>query len=312
LVREIEGKARDVQERKKTMLHDLQERKTNIHQAEERLRNLESQVGQQEAKLQRLSYESHRAWQWIKANQHQFEKQVFGPPIVECSIENPKYADAVESLFQKNDLIAFTTQSRNDFRKLQRALCSDMKLHDISIRTCSIPLSGLQPPISDGQLRALGFDGWAKDFLAGPDPVLAMLCSENRLHQTPLVLRDISDEEYARMESGPISAWVAGRQSYQVVRRREYGPSAVSTRVRQLRPAKIWTNQPVDTAAQKELESNISQWKRESDEIQEQMDVDKAALAHLSDERQEATRQKVCSCLATVKDLANFLGCTRA
>jgi hypothetical protein len=62
----------------------------------------------------------------------------------------------------------------------------------------------------------------------------------------------------------------------------------------------------VDTAAQKELESNIGQWKRESDEIQERMDVDKASLARLSNERQEATRQKVCSCLVTVKDLANF------
>lgn len=297
-----------MQERKKTMIDDVQERKSNIQQAEERLRNLESQVGQQEAKLQKMSNDSYRAWQWIKENQHQFENQVFGPPIIECSIDNPRYADAIETLFQKNDLIAFTAQSRNDFRKLQRALCSERKFHDISIRTCSTPLSDFHPPIPDGQLRALGFDGWAKDFLTGPDPVLAMLCSENRLHLTPLRLRDISDEEFSKMESGPISSWVAGRQSYQVIRRREYGPSATSTRVRQLRPARIWTSQPVDNAAQRDLGNNISEWKRELVEIGEQMDADKAVLARLFSEREEATRQKVYFCLTVVKDLANFQG----
>lgn len=210
-----------------------------------------------------------------------------------CSIKDPKYADAIESLFQRTDFTAFTTQSRNDFRTLQRALNIEMKLHDISIRTCSVPLEEFRPPMSDEELRRLGFDGWARDFLSGPDPVLAMLCSENRLHQTPITLRDISDEEYSRMESGNLNSWVAGKHSYQVVRRREYGPSATSTRVRQLRPAKVWTNQPVDSSAKRELEQSIQEWSEEIRNIEQKIDTDKAELSRLGEIYKEKERERV-------------------
>ena len=276
------------------MANESREKTTNIKTAEEGLQNLDSQAGQQEVKLGRLSPETMKAWDWVKKNQDKFEKQVFGPAMVECSVKDPGYADALETLFQKNDFTAFTTQSTNDFRKLQKVLYNDMRLHDISIRTCSAPLNEFQPPVSDERLRSLGFDGWAKDYLTGPDPVLALLCSENRLHQTPVVLRDITDEEYTKMESGPLSAWVAGRQAYQVTRRREYGPDATSTRVRQVRPARYWTNQPVDMATKRDLEEKIRGWTEETQQISKRMEAGKAKLAQITDEHRETLTEKVC------------------
>lgn len=214
--------------------------------------------------------------------------------MVECSVKDPRYANALESLLQRNDFLCFTTQSRNDFRKLQIKLSNEMRLHDISLKTCSSALNTFQPQISDEQFRSLGFDGWAKDYLAGPDPVLALLCSENRLHQTPLVLRDISDEEFKKMESGPVSTWVAGKQSYQVVRRREYGPSATSTRVRQVRPAKYWTNQPVDTSAKDGIQEKIHGWKEELQQMHQRLESDKAKVAQIFDQRNDITTEKAC------------------
>jgi hypothetical protein len=271
----------------------LQDKKDRIGQAERQMKSLDSQTGKQEAKLKQISADSYRAYQWILENSDRFEKEVFGPPVVTCSITDPKYADAIESLLQRTDFTAFTTQSRNDFRTLQRALNIELKLHDIAIKTCSTPLGELRSPVSDEHLRSLGFDGWAKDFLAGPEPVLAMLCSENRLHQTPISLQDISDEAYSKMESGQLSSWVAGKQSYQVTRRREYGPSATSTRVRQLRLARVWTNQPVDTAAKQEIQRNIAEWKDDIRQVQEKIDADKAELARLSEEHNQKTKERV-------------------
>lgn len=296
--REIEAKASQLGEYKKEIAREYREKESKVKEAEQQLRNLDSQAGQQEARLQNISPETAKAWDWIKRNQDKFDQQVFGPPLVECSVKDPRYANALESLLQRNDFMAFTTQSREDFRKLQKVLYTDMRLHDISIRTCSTALDRFQPPLSQEQFRSLGFDGWAIDYLAGPDPVLALLCSENRLHSTPLVLRDISDEEFKKMESGPISVWVAGKQSYQVVRRREYGPDATSTRVRQVRVAKFWTNQPVDTSAKEGIQEKIRDWNEELQQIKQRLESDKAKVAQIVDQRNEITTEKVRSPLA--------------
>lgn len=139
----------------------------------------------------------------------------------------------------------------------------------------------------------MGFQGWAKDFLNGPEPVLAMLCSENRLHQTPVSLRDISDQTYTALENSSITSWVAGKQAYQIVRRREYGPGASSTRVRQVRPAKVWTSQPVDTSAKGTLQARIQELKDDIKIVKEAIESDRASLTELGREYEKAQRERV-------------------
>lgn len=296
-MRDSQNQTAEIRERRRPYFEQLNEKKERIRQQEQHLGSLDSQRGRQEQKLKGGSPDSYRAYTWIQDNQDKFEKEVFGPPIVSCSVKDPKYADAIESLFQKNDFMSFTTQSRNDFRTLQKILLGEMKLFDISIRTCSAPLEAFPPPISDHELKGLGFDGWAKDFLSGPEPVLAMLCSENRLHRTPIVLRDISDEEFSKLENGSLNSWVAGKRSYQVNRRREYGPNATSTRVRQVRPARVWTSQPVDASAKAELEQSIRILREELREVQEALDADKAEFARLK-EAHDASQQARVSLIA--------------
>ncbi|KAK2829839.1 hypothetical protein FQN49_007206, partial [Arthroderma sp. PD_2] len=292
-LREIADKAREIQLRKKTTIESMETKKKKIQGAEKRLEDLQSQSGQQEEKLRRISEDSFKAWQWIKENRGRFEKHVYGPPVVECSVKDSRYASAVESLLQRNDFMAFTTQSRADFRTLQGILNNELHLHDISIKTCTVSMSSMSPPVSDGELRLLKFDGWAKDFMSGPEPVLAMLCSENRFHQTAVVLRDISDEEYRTMESSNISTWVAGKQGYQVVRRREYGPSATTTRVRQLRPAKMWTDNPVDSSStEQDLRTRITEWRSELSEIVAAGEEERKGLQRLKEQNDTLSKEK--------------------
>ncbi|RHZ49550.1 DNA repair ATPase SMC5 [Aspergillus thermomutatus] len=290
--RELEGKANEIQQARLPLVEELKSKNDQIRRAEQQLHSLASQSGQQEAKLRGASQHSYQAYKWLQDNQDKFEKEVFGPPIVTCSVKDPKYANAVESLLQRTDFTAFTTQTRNDFRTLQRALITEMRLHDISIRTSTKPLENFRPPVSDGELRSLGFDGWAKDFLSGPEPVLAVLCSENRLHQTPINLQGISDETFSRLENGSISSWVAGKQNYQIVRRREYGPGAVSTRVRQVRPAQIWTSQAVDIVAKQEIERKILSLKDEVRQVKEKMDSERSRLHRMGEEKKELDRER--------------------
>ena len=293
--REIESKATEIQSRRAPLVEKRRQYLSLIEEEERKLRNLDSQLGRQEAKLQAASQDSLKAYRWILDNQDRFEKEVFGPPTVTCSITDPKYADAIESLFQRTDFLAFTTQSKNDFRTLQRALMGELKLQDISIRTCSTSLDLMRPPLSADELRRLGFDGWAKDFLKGPEPVVAMLCSENRLHQTPVGLREISDESYSTMESGNFSSWVSGKHSYLVTRRREYGPGATSTRVRQVKPAKVWTSQPVDASFKQQHRDNILKWTEQQAELEEQMNGERAAIDELREQLERVNQATVPS-----------------
>ncbi|OJJ69965.1 hypothetical protein ASPBRDRAFT_647418 [Aspergillus brasiliensis CBS 101740] len=279
-IREIEEKAVQIKNDRRPLFESLNAKTDQIKQAERQLQNLESQAGQQENKLARLSADSVRAYHWIQQNQDKFEKEVFGPPMVTCSVKDPKYADAVESFLQRTDFMAFTTQTRNDFRTLQRILCGEQKLADISIRTCSTPLDRLQPSAAEAdEFREFGFECWAKDCLSGPDPVLAMLCSEKGLHQIPISRADMADNDFERLKTGRLSSWVSGRLNYAVMRRREY--DAVSSRLRPLRPARVWTSQPVDASERQTVTQKIRALKSEVQELQEQINSEKARLEQL-------------------------------
>ncbi|KAI9721219.1 MAG: hypothetical protein M1812_002380 [Candelaria pacifica] len=235
------------------------------------LESLESQAGQQGTKLRQRSRDTAIAWDWIQSHQDMFDKPVYGPPIIECSIKDPKYVDAIEGLFQNNDLLAFTCQTRQDFKRLQQQLYGVMKLADIVLHTVSSGIERFKPPVSEDAMRRYGFEGWAIDYISGPEPVLAMLCGECRLNQTGVILRDISDQQYSALEDSPISSWVTGKQSYQITRRREYGPGATSTRVRNLRKATVWTTQAVDPRAKNDLQDNIQGWRDEIAELNRQI-----------------------------------------
>ncbi|PYH34089.1 DNA repair ATPase SMC5 [Aspergillus neoniger CBS 115656] len=290
-IREIEEKAAQIKSDRRPLFERLNVKADQIKQAERQLQNLESQAGQQENKLGRLSADSVRAYHWIQQNQDKFEKEVFGPPVVTCSIKDPKYADAVESFLQRTDFMAFTTQTRNDFRTLQRILCGEQKLTDISIRTCSTPLDRLQPSAAEAdEFREFGFECWAKDCLSGPDPVLAMLCSEKGLHQIPISHADMADNDFERLKTGRLISWVSGRLNYTVMRRREY--DAISSRLRPLRPAKFWTSQPVDASERQRATQKIRTLKGEVQEVQEQINSEKARLEQLGHKHTELKQEQ--------------------
>lgn len=265
----------------------------HIEEAETQLQNLDSQMGQQEARLQQLSPETLKAYRWVKTNQDKFEKPVIGPPIVTCSITDPKYADAIETLLNRNDCLAFTVQTKKDFRILQQHLMGQMRLHDITIKT-SPSREYPPPPVSDQELRQLGFDGWAKDFISGPDPVIATLCMENRFSQTPIGLSQFRGEqtEVDELRRRKITVFVAGSQMYQTHYRAEY--SASSTSIKMVGAAKVWTSQPIDTSIKQTLVQNIGNWKREKEEVERQIQAFRKELENLGKSHKEIDRAIVC------------------
>ncbi|PWY83459.1 P-loop containing nucleoside triphosphate hydrolase protein [Aspergillus heteromorphus CBS 117.55] len=287
-VRDIEEKAHQIKNDRRPLFDSIQEKADQIKQTERQLKDLDSVSGRQEAKLRQLSEDTLRAYHWIQKNQDKFEKEVFGPPVITCSVKDPRYANIMESLLQRNDFIAFTAQTTNDFKSMQKYLTKEQNLHDISIRTCSQSLQSFRRPVSDDEMRSLGLEGWAMDYLDGPEPVLAMLVGDKGMEKTPISLRDVSPANFERLKTHEkISSWVSGSTKYVVSRRKIYGPDAVSTMTRKIRPARVWTSQPVNLSEKEGLLQRISTLKGEAQEIQETMEGEKAKLGKLQEEYNE-------------------------
>jgi hypothetical protein len=204
--------------------------------------SLDTQEGQQLNFMRKHFPELSTAWDWVQQNQSKFEKEVFGPPMLCCSVKDERYSDQVQA-----------AQTKHDYRILTDQLYREMSL-SVVIRTCLQPLAAFRPPVALDEAQSLGLDGFALHYLDGPEPVLAMLCAEKRLHQSGVSVKDHSDDEYEKLVNhGRISQWAAGKQQYLIRRRKEYGPSAMTTVTKRIQPGRFWTSQPVDSQEKIEL-----------------------------------------------------------
>ncbi|KAL8871981.1 MAG: hypothetical protein Q9174_002305, partial [Haloplaca sp. 1 TL-2023] len=300
-------KITELQRSKEDIAQRGKDKKNRILQAQRDLENLESQAGQQENKLRQSSYDTWKAWDWIKQNQGEFEQPVYGPPIVECSVTDLNYVDQIETLIQRTQMLTITCQTNNDFKKLGNILHDRLHLAEVNMQNMAAKLDQFQPPVPREELSRYGLTGWALDYVKGPEPVMAMLCANVRLHQTGMADRDTTPEHFDLLQNGPIENWVTKKSSYKIARRREYGPSATSTNVRDIKKAQIWTNQPVDTRAKRDLQENIEGWQSEVAQMKTEYDDANTEVTRLRNEvrdlqaesrdlqQEKAQKQKVLS-----------------
>ncbi|KAM0260619.1 hypothetical protein ACHAQJ_002681 [Trichoderma viride] len=258
-LREVEADQRrlgveldDVKKKGRVKMDEIQKLKADIE-------SLDTQEGQQLSFMRKHFPELATAWDWVQEHQGEFEKEVFGPPMLCCSVKDERYSDQVQALLQNDDFLCFTAQTKNDYRKLTNQLYREMSLSAV-IRTCLQPLATFRPPVTIDEAQSLGLDGFALNYLDGPEPVLAMLCAEKRLHQSGISGREHSDDEYEKLiHHGRINQWAAGKQQYIIRRRKEYGPNAMTTVTKRIQPGKFWTSQPVDSQEKMELNRRLTE-----------------------------------------------------
>lgn len=297
----MDTEVKDEKQELDTAMAELRER-GKVKQQERRtiqreLENLNSQEGQRLVQLRRAEPEVASAWEWLQENGDQFEKQVFGPPMLTCSMKDKRYSNHVQSLLQRDDFLCFTAQTRNDHKKLTDQFFTKMKLA-VTVRTITADLSSFRSPVPQESLAAMGLDGYALGFVEGPEPVLAMLCSEKKLHLTGVALSDISEEQYQKINDDEVfNSFATGNTMYRITRRREYGPGATSTMSRTIRPGTYWTDGPLDMAAKNELEQRLHHCATEFEEMRTTNEEFKAKSAALKDKEKEI-QEAVVSCLS--------------
>nr|POE59340.1 structural maintenance of chromosomes protein 5 [Quercus suber] len=290
---EIASQIRNHREQIESFESQIQQRETIISRVQTEQASLQTQPGQQEAKLKACSSDTFSAWKWIQANRNSFKSKVFGPPVLECSIKDTTKAAQVESILGQADITAFTVTNDEDFRMLNRQLRDRLRLRDVNVRSIKQPRSQFRPPCSADRLSTYHMEGWIIDLLEGPDEVLAMLCDNKNLHQTAYTSRDTNDEQYKDLERGPISSWVTSTSTYQITRRREYGDKASSVRTNALRRAQFFDqgsgNVQVDAGSSREA----GEARREIDEeIQPQLSERRTAVKQLQQQEKQLENEE--------------------
>ncbi|KAI1779085.1 P-loop containing nucleoside triphosphate hydrolase protein [Hypoxylon cercidicola] len=270
LLRENEAERRtfrDQREEARVLHSNKEEEKKKL---EGDLKILNSQEGQKLSQLRKIHADAAKGWEWLQEHRGEFEKEVFGPPMLSCSITDQRYSDQIQSLLTQEDFLCFTCQTPNDHKKLSAQFYKQMGVA-VSIRTCGTDFASFRPAIPKEQVREMGLDAYAIEYLEGPEPVLAMLCSEKKLHIAGVALRDISNDQYERIANCErIPSWASGRILYRVQRRREYGGNAVSTSTRKIMPSRFWTNQPVDQSERTTLQRRINEADEELERLKNQ------------------------------------------
>jgi chromosome segregation ATPase len=290
--RDLDVKKADLESKKFALREQGQLKNNALKEFAAQLEGLETQAGKQENKLNSLSRETFKAWKWIQDNRGVFSEHVYGPPIVECSLKDPRMADAVESLLQESDFKFITVQNQQDFKLLQQKLFKEMKFHDVSLRVCPTNnLEQFRPPLAPEEMERFGLHSWVLDHVEGPATVIAMLCLERSLHRCGISSRELSQQQHDDLATTAVMSYVVGKKSYQFIRRPEYGSAGTSARVRDVLPARRWTDQPVDMGRRAAIQRSMNEVKGENEIIKSEFNDIKTEIEQLMEKKAELGTQ---------------------
>ncbi|KAI0152948.1 P-loop containing nucleoside triphosphate hydrolase protein [Xylariaceae sp. FL1272] len=287
---EIEAERREIVDRFDELKARNGAKKAALQELANENEALDSQQGQKLAVLKRLKPDAAKGWEWLQEHQNDFDKEVFGPPMLNCSMTDQNYADVVQSLLHEDDFFCFVCQTTSDHKKLSNQLFTVMGL-SCTIRTCGADIASFQPAVPKEQLGHLGLDGYAIDYVEGPRPVMAMLCAEKKLHNVGVALRDISNAQYEQLAASSMPGWASGKRVYAISRRREYGPNAISTATKNVYPARFWTDQPVDEAERAKINSQIHEVQAEMAALKTQGIEMRNKIQELNQQEQDVTAE---------------------
>jgi hypothetical protein len=278
----------------------IERRRDLTHQ----LGQLNTQSGKQANLLARASPHTAAAWKWFLENKNtlQLQGEVYGPPIITCSIQDPQYVQAIESQMRKGDFLGITCTNGEDQTLLMDKFTGseasgNLGLHDIFLRTSPKPLSSYQPLVDREKIKDFGFEGYLVDYIQGPDTVIAMLCDNARLDKIAFARTSISDQQHENAITARLQTFVSGRETFKITTRREYG--ATSTSVTQLKKAQYFTDQPANTEDRRKLEEDLKFNQQESLELQEQLNEMKQEKVQLQEQTNDARQQRVRFLLCT-------------
>ncbi|KAJ2785249.1 Structural maintenance of chromosomes protein 5 [Coemansia interrupta] len=240
----------------------------------EQLRGLDDVAARRREALRRFNEDTWRALEWLEANRGLFAQHVFAPVCLEASVRDARYAALVETIVGASTLRTFVVQCDADYHVFARHVIDTMRLR-VDVVSLRRTLDDFHAPQPAERLRALGFDGYALDFVDAPRPVLAALCDRDRIHEVPVALGGVDNE--AVRAQGFVKEYVAGGTHYSVTRGRYGSRAATVTTARARQHARLLSAGEDDEAREERARCT-----REMSELRDRLQANEQAMKRLA------------------------------
>ncbi|KAH9247771.1 hypothetical protein BASA81_014609 [Batrachochytrium salamandrivorans] len=228
--------------------HQQQQKTTELSQLDQvRHRKL--------AALKRGDRDAYDATMWLQEHSHLFEKHVFEPICMEVNLKDIRYASIMESLIKPGHNTTFVTQCQKDYKRFCEEVITQRKWR-VNVVYFDRTLASWTPEHPRHVIMDLGFDGYALDFIDGPEPILSALCQMAFLHTNPVALGKLPNMVAAEKM---LQVFIADNDIYSV--KRAYGHS--STRAK-----RVVNPRYLDLSVDVELKTRLE---REHEEIMSQL-----------------------------------------
>lgn len=269
---------RDVQKRQAELNGELTTNTDQLSRLEsaqrvtqQKLASLDNVDTQKLQFLATFDKDTHDVVCWLRANKDKFKEPIIEPPVLTVTVRptngrlDPALVTAVEGCFSFNQLKSFVAQNHDDYNTFNR-LVQDGNAIGRQVRVtiwyrAPKPNLYIEPPMPADELKAMGFDGYALDFITYPPGMLWFLQCDIQLHRTAVALKAEAIDVQRTMEvvgrSGGAN-FVTGKTMHQVGRSR-YGQKHVQNITRELRQGQVLKGVKVDENVKNTLLTEMKQ-----------------------------------------------------
>ncbi|PPQ85444.1 hypothetical protein CVT26_014762, partial [Gymnopilus dilepis] len=302
----LESELAEVDSQRKYLITKKTEAEQTLKRAEAELAREQSADTQKLNRMEKWDVATFRAIQWVRAHKHLFRMEVFETPFMRVTVKDQRYVGAVEACFGAAQMKvccfafleavegcrAFVCQCAEDADTLNKHINDDRVLgQDMRITVwyrAQNPNHLLPEPMDREEMRQLGFDGYALDYLEFPEGMRWFLTHNVNLHRTAISLRGVDIARATEMvgrpkDRHPGGAAFVSRDTMNVVSRSRYGMKALTNMTRDVGQPRNLTVPTIDPERKARIDQEIQEARMKIEQIEHDLVPIRAKLKELAE-----------------------------
>ncbi|XP_055817901.1 structural maintenance of chromosomes protein 5 [Solanum dulcamara] len=201
---ELQDGARELRSQKSEIERTLERDRTKFRQCSDKLKEMENTNNKRLRALQSSGAEKiFEAYNWVREHQHQFNKPVYGPVLLEVNVSSRIHADYLEGDVPGYIWKAFITQDAADRDFLFR----NMRSFDVPIINVADESQSRVPFQITEEMRMLGIDSRLDQVFDAPDAVKEALIGQFRLDHSYIGSRETDKRADEVLQLGIFDLW---------------------------------------------------------------------------------------------------------
>jgi chromosome segregation ATPase len=202
--------------------------------------------------------ETKKAVGLLRSELRDIRNEFFEPPCLTVTATTPRYRDYLEALVPTQTTLSITAISKEAYDRHSRKFIEQRNVTP-SFRYLSN--ATLREGFPRDKLKELGFDGYLKDFVQGPKPVVQMLCEVGFIHDVPVAMKPLSTEQLDFLRNPPngrliFKKFFSGDMMY-TVSQSIYGSKQVLSRANRVSRAQYYSDGGVSEAMKAHIHQQI-------------------------------------------------------